>query len=271
MARDAATAMYRERPESLLTEAGSGSPVVFAHGTLMDRTMFEPQLRALSDEYRCVAYDLRARTEWYAPAYDLDDLVADCAAVLDALGEQSAVVAGMSMGGFMALRFALTHPERTRALVLIDAMATPHTEADRNTYAGMIETLEDTGTVDPALAEAVTHYLFGQTTLEKRPELVEQWVDRWATYPGAAIRNEVTSWLYRPGVADRLEEIDVPVLMIHGEEDASIAPERAEAMLESLPDAELTVIPGAGHSSNLERPEPATAAIRSFLEHLPEA
>lgn len=265
MSEDPATSMYRKRPGPLTTDVGDGPPVVFAHGTLMDRTMFAPQLSGLADAYRCVAYDLRARTEWYAPAYDLEDLANDCAALLDGIGEERAVVAGMSMGGFMALRFALQYPDRVAGLVLIDSMATPHTESERETYGDMVDSLPDRGTVEPHLAEAVTHYLFGETTLAERTDLVDRWLNRWQTYPGEAVYNEVHSWLDRPDVTDRLAEIEAPVLIVHGEEDASIAPERAEAMVDELPDAEFVTIPEAGHSSNLERPELVTEAIGSFL------
>lgn len=96
---DPATAMYRHRLETVAVDRGTGPPVVFSHGTLMDWTMFEPQLDALSEEYRTVAYNHRARTEQGHEPYDLDDLVADCEAVLDAAGIDSCVLAGMSMGG----------------------------------------------------------------------------------------------------------------------------------------------------------------------------
>ena len=267
MADDPATAMYRSRTDALTTDVGEGRPVVFAHGTLMDRTMFAPQLEALRDEYRAVAYDLRARTDRYAPGYDLWDLTDDCAALLDGIGEDSAVIAGMSMGGFMALRFALAHPERVDGLVLIDSMATPHPEAEREAFAELVAPFE--GNHEPApreITEGSAAELFGETTREERPELVESWVDRWATYPAAAVHNELHSWLGREDVTDRLSEIDVPTLIVHGEEDPSIAPSQAEPMLEQLPDAEMAVVPEAGHTSNLERPEPVNAAIRSFLD-----
>lgn len=90
MSDETATAMYRTRTDALTTDVGEGQPVVFAHGTLMGRTMFAPQLEALRDEYRGVAYDLRARTDRYAPGYDLWDLADDCAAVLDGIGEDFA-------------------------------------------------------------------------------------------------------------------------------------------------------------------------------------
>ncbi|ARS88982.1 alpha/beta fold hydrolase [Natrarchaeobaculum aegyptiacum] len=259
--------MYRTRTDAVTTDLGEGTPVVFAHGTLMDRTMFHPQLEALADEYRAVAYDLRARTDRYAPGYDLEDLADDCAAVLDGLGEERAIIGGMSMGGFMALRFALAYPDRVEGLVLIDSMASPHESAEQETYGQLVAPLE--GSEDPvprSLAEGVTGYLFGETTREENPDLVERWVDRWATYPGAAVYNELHSWLERPDVSDRLDEIDVPVLIVHGEEDPSIDPSRAEPMIDALPDARMELIPAAGHTSNLERPAPVTAAIRSFLD-----
>lgn len=262
-----ATEMYRTRLDALSTTVGRGPPVVFAHGTLMDRTMFAPQLGALSDGYRMTAYDLRARTDRYAPAYDLDDLADDCAAVLDELGEATATIAGMSMGGFMALRFALAYPDRTDALVLIDSMATPHDEADREAFRQVIEPLQGScRPVSRAFAEASTDHLFGETTRAKNPDLVETWVDRWCTYPGDAVYHELSSWLGREDVTDRLAEIDVPVLIVHGEADASIEPERAEPMLDELPDARMVVISDAGHTSNLERPGSVNDAIRSFLD-----
>ncbi|QCW03807.1 alpha/beta fold hydrolase [Natrinema pallidum] len=267
MSDETATAMYRTRTDALTTDVGEGQPVVFAHGTLMDRTMFAPQLEALRDGYRAVAYDLRARTDRYAPGYGLRELADDCDALLDGIGEDSAVIAGMSMGGFMGLRFALEYPERVDGLVLIDSMAAPHTAEERAVYGDLVEPLDGSHEATPReLADGVTGYLFGETTREENPELVETWVNRWATYPGAAVYHELHSWLDRPDVTDRLSEIDVPVLIVHGEEDPSIAPSRAEPMLEELPDAEMELIPEAGHTANLEGAEAANDAIRSFLD-----
>lgn len=261
--------MYRTRLDAVSTTVGEGPPVVFAHGTLMDRTMFAPQLDSLADGYRATAFDFRARTDRYAPGYDLWDLVEDSAAVLDGLGEESAVLVGMSMGGFTGLRFALEYPGRVDGLVLIDSMAALHEPNATETYRSMVEPLE--GQAEPVnrpLAEAAAQYLFGETTREENSELVDAWIDRWCTYSGDAVYHELHSWLDREDVTDRLPEIDVPVLIVHGEEDPSIPPERAEPMLDELPDARMSVIPEAGHTSNLENPEPVNEAIRSFLDEI---
>ncbi|AQL44207.1 alpha/beta hydrolase [Halorientalis sp. IM1011] len=265
---DPATRLYHHRTETVSEERGSGPAVVFAHGTLMDWTMFEPQLSALSDEYRTIAYNLRARTDRFQGPYDLDDLADDCRVLMDARDIDSCVLAGMSMGGFMALRFALRYPDMLDGIVLIDSMATPHDEAEREQYGDMVETAKSEGDVPDPMAEAVSHMLFGQTSIEERTDLVEHWKDRWLTYPGEAVHDEVKSWLHRPGVEDRLDEIDVPVLITHGAEDVSIEPERAEPMVDQLPDARMEVIPEAGHSSNTENPDAANAAIREFLEEV---
>jgi pimeloyl-ACP methyl ester carboxylesterase len=261
-----ATQLYRHRTETVSEERGSGPAIVFAHGTLMDWTMFEPQLQALSDDYRTIAYNLRARTDRFQGPYDLDDLAEDCRVLMDVKGIDSCVLAGMSMGGFMALRFALEYPDLLDGIVLIDSMATPHDEAEQEQYGDMVETAKAEGDVPDSMAEAVSHMLFGQTSIEERTDLVEHWKDRWLTYPGEAVHDEVNSWLHRPGVEDRLDEIDVPVLITHGAEDVSIEPERAEPMVDQLPDARMELIPEAGHSSNTENPEAANAAIREFLE-----
>ena len=262
---DRSVARYRNRADTVTSDRGSGPPVVLAHGTLMDRTMFEPQLDALSEEYRAVAYDLRARTDRWGGPYDLYDLADDCAALLDALDIESCVLGGMSMGGFMALRFADRYPDRVDGLLLIDTTAGPHDDAEIERYREMIETARETGEVTEQLAEVVKHILFGETTIERAPDLVDGWVDRWLTYPGEAVYHEVESWLERPDFTGELGGIDVPALVVHGEEDIALEPARSDGLLEEL-DARRELIPEAGHSSNLERPETVNATFRRFLE-----
>lgn len=263
-----ATKAYRERSETYATERGEGPPVVFSHGTAMDRTMFDPQLTALSDDYRVVAFDSRARTDQYAPPYDLYDLAEDCAAVLDGLHIDSCVLGGMSMGGFMALRFADRYPDRLEGLVMIDSIAAPHSPDEQELYGQMAEQVRSADVPPESLMDEAKHLLFGQTTNEENPELVEQWADRWRTYPPEAFYHEVHSWLDRPDFTDELADIDVPVLIVHGEEDVALEPERAEPMIDHLPDARMELIPEAGHSSNLENPEAANVAIREFLHEV---
>jgi pimeloyl-ACP methyl ester carboxylesterase len=260
-----AQAMYRHRTDTLVADRGSGPALLCLHGTLMDRTMFDPQAAALTDDYRVVAYDARARTDRYRGPYDLADLVADCRAVLDAVGLDSCVLAGMSMGGFVALRAALTHPDRVDGIVLLDSMGEAYTEAERAEYGEIVEGVRGSDRVPLAVAELSADLMFSERAHEEQPELVRHWVDRWHTYPGDAVADEIESWRTEPGVIDRLGDLDVPVLAIHGEDDQSIPPERARRTVEVL-GGRLETIPGAGHPANLERPDAVNPLLREFLD-----
>jgi 3-oxoadipate enol-lactonase len=104
---------------------GDGPPVILAHGFLMDHEMFVHQVAALRDRYRVITWDERGfgRTEYDGEPFTYWDSAADCLGLLDHLGIERAVVGGMSQGGFLSLRAALTAPERVRALILLDTQA----------------------------------------------------------------------------------------------------------------------------------------------------
>lgn len=263
---DPATAAYRERVDALVTDRGEGPPVLCLHGNLMDRTVFDPQVDALSDDYRVASMDLRARTDNWQGPYGIPDLVEDALAAMEGLGMERPVLAGMSMGGFTGLRLAVEHPDRLRGLVLVDSMASPHDDADQARYGGMADQLQGADAVPASLAEAAAHFLFGPTTFEERPALPERWIRRWQTYEPEAVYHEVYSWVDRPGVPDRLDELTTPTLVLHGEEDQSIAPERAAPVAEAAPDGRMVTLPDVGHTPTVEAPEATTDAIRSFLD-----
>jgi pimeloyl-ACP methyl ester carboxylesterase len=108
-----------------VVDRGEGAVVVLTHGSFMDHTMFAPQIEALEDRYRIIAYNHRARTDRWAETYNLGDLANDCRQVLDERGIEKCVLGGMSMGGFMAFEFARMWPERLHGLILIDTKAAP--------------------------------------------------------------------------------------------------------------------------------------------------
>ena len=263
-------AMYRYRTDTLVDDRGEGPVLLCLHGTLMDRTMFDPQAAALADEYRVVSYDLRARTDRWQGPYDLDDLVEDCRVVLDTLDVDSCVLAGMSMGGFVAVRFALAHLDRLDGLVLVDSMAEAYTEEERAEYGGLAEGARGADRMPLEMAEMSADLMFSERAHAEQADLVQHWVDRWHTYPGDAVAAEIESWRTEPGVLDELDAVDVPALAIHGEEDQSIPPERARRTVDALPQGRMELVPGAGHPSNLERPEEVTGHLRDFLAEVYE-
>ena len=250
-------------------EKGSGPAVVFSHGTLMDAAMFEPQLDHLAEcGYRAIAYNSRVLTGEPAP-HSLGDLVEDCRALIDDLGIGKCVLAGMSVGGFMALEFALAYPERLQGLVVIAATSKDYTTEERQAYHGQFDKLDVGGTVPRPFAEWVAPFCFGETTLARNKALADHWVERWSTtVPARAVLFQGRSWLDKDDITGRLAAVRVPALVVHGEEDVPLPIERAEAMANALPDATFLRVPEAGHSVNLESPSAVNAAMARFLGRL---
>ena len=250
-------------------EKGAGPAVVFSHGTLMDATMFAPQLDHLAERgYRAIAYNSRVLTGEPA-AHTLGDLVEDCRTLLDDLGIQTCVLAGMSVGAFMALEFALAHPERLRGLIVIAGTSKDYAPEEREAYRRQFDKLDVDGTVPRDLAEWVAPFCFGETTFERNPALVAHWVERWATtMPARAVLYQGRSWLDKEDITGRLAAVSLPALVVHGEEDVPLPIERAEAMADALPDATFARVARAGHSVNLEQPAVVNAAIARFLGRL---
>jgi len=250
-------------------EKGSGPAVVFSHGTLMDATMFDPQLDHLAERgYRAIACNSRTLTGKPGP-HTLGDLVEDCRALMDGLGIGKCVLAGMSVGAFMALEFALAHPERLQGLIVIAGTSLDYTADERKAYHGQFDKLDVDGMVPRDFAAWVAPFCFGETTLASNKALVAHWIERWATtVPARAVLFQGRSWLDKADITARLGAVRLPALVIHGEEDVPLPIERAQAMADALPDATFVRVPGAGHSVNLEQPAIVNAAIARFLGRL---
>lgn len=247
---------------------GSGPPVLFAHGFLMDLTMFEPQVEALAPEFRCVRVDARGFGRTPAPGpFDYWDLADDAVGLLDALRIGSAAFCGMSQGGFLSLRAALRHPERVRALVLIDSQAGVDDDETMAGYRQMFDTWMEHGPVDP-LVEEIARLILGENE-ELRREWIGRWRRRWEERPEEELARAAECLLGRDDVTDRLGEITCPALVVHGEEDEAMAMERAEELDAGLSGSVGIVrVEGAAHAPNLTHPGVVNPPLREFLaEH----
>jgi 3-oxoadipate enol-lactonase len=245
-------------------EAGSGPPVLLAHGLLMDRSMFADQVAALKDRYRVITPDLRGHGDSEHRAEDCSqwDLMEDHIALCNELGIDRAVFGGVSQGGFQSLRAALKYPERVAGLILIDTQAGPEDPVRSPMYEAFAELVGSEGWNEEIL-ESSTISMFGESASS---ELKEHWKKRWKASFGPEAPNTMRCVSRRDDITDRLGEIQAPAIVIHGEEDVAIEMEKAEELAEGLPNMiEFVKVPNAGHSSTVERPEPITEAIERFL------
>ncbi len=243
---------------------GDGPPVVLAHGFLMDSEMFAPQVEALRDRYRVITWDERGfgRTEFDGRPFTYWDSARDCLALMDHLGIERAVVGGMSQGGFLSLRAALLAPERVRALILLDTQAGTEHPDKVAAYQGMLDMWVAAGPVDE-LAGAVA------TIIIDDPDENPRWIAKWQARPKESLAEPGRCLLGRDDVTDRLGELTMPALVVHGTSDTAIEMPLAEALAAGLPGCDgVVAVPGA-HAANLTHPGPVNAAILDFLDRLP--
>jgi 3-oxoadipate enol-lactonase len=247
---------------------GSGLPLVLGHGFLMDSDMFAAQVKALSERHRVVTWDQRGhgRTESTDEAFSYWDSADDLAALLDHLRIDRAVLGGMSQGGFVALRFALRYPDRTAGLVLIDTQAGTE-DPDKMLQYDLMHDVWVTSGPNDQLLEMVAAIIIGN----QRPESAA-WIAKWKAREPGSLTRIYRTLMDRDDITDRLREITVPALVIHGTEDAAIDMSLAEALCRALPGGDAVVwIEGAGHDSSETHPSPVNLAIERFLARVDAA
>ncbi len=254
---------------------GEGIPVVFSCAFLTTHENFRAQVDPLvAAGARVILWDYRGHGASDAPpdpaAYTLDAVVDDLGRVLDwAAPGQRVVAAGLSLGGLVSLHFALRNRDRVRALLLIDSgpgfksaegVARWASQTERTAFM-----LEQRGMATYLEGKA------GTLAVGRRRELPA------ARAAAAAIEAQDEAALARfgrevvagiPGVIDDLTSLDLPALVLVGEEDDAYL-KAAEVLAARLPQAEKLVLPHAGHVCNLEEPDAFNAAVGSFLASLP--
>ncbi|MGA2065905.1 MAG: alpha/beta fold hydrolase [Thermoguttaceae bacterium] len=249
-----------------VSDQGSGRPLVLVHGFPLTHAIWDEQVRALAPGRRVLAPDLRGfgQSGVTPGRVTMDQFAHDLAAMLDALEvAEPVVLAGLSMGGYIAMRFFELYRRRLGGLVLCDTRAaadTPQAAAARRETAARVE-CEGPG----VLAEGMLPRLFSPATLARRPELVEslrQMIlggDPWGL--AAAARGLAD----RPDFTPLLPRIDLPVLVIVGSQDAISPPEEMGAIARAVPGARYVEIPAAGHMAPLEQPAAVSRALAEFL------
>ncbi len=250
-------------------DSGEGpETIVFAHGLLWDHRMFDAQVAALEDRYRCIRFDFRGQgqSEVTSDGYDMDTLTCDALALIEALDCAPVHFAGLSMGGFVGMRLAIRHPDLIRSLILMETTADTEPEENRGKYRKLNFIARWFG-LRP-VAGKVMPIMFGQTFLNDadRIEERERMKQRMIGNHRKGITRATSGVINRQGVYDQLPEIKAPTLILVGDEDTATVPEKSERMHARIPQSKLVIIPGAGHSSSIEQPDAVTDQINQFLD-----
>jgi 3-oxoadipate enol-lactonase len=248
--------------------ATNGFPVVMMHGFLFDQKLFDPQVQVLASKYRCVRFDARAfgKTRWDGKAFTLYDTARDCIALMNHLDIKQAVIVGMSQGGYTALRLALGHPERVRALVLMSTRAGNDNEETKAQYKTMRDTWKSVGPIEP-LIEGLATALLGPKEAPNMTYHWHRWLPQWKARTGDEIFHAMNNLIDRDDISSQVANIKAPTLVTHGSADIGIPLSCGEELKRLLPNSyDLIVAPGAAHAANYTHADIINPALINFLD-----
>ena len=241
-----------------------GAPwLVLSHSLACSVRMWDPQIAALKDQYRILAYDTRGHGASEAPAgaYTLEMLAVDLHDLLKNLNISTPHFCGLSMGGMIGQTFALKYPGAFRTLTLADTTSRYPAEA-APVWAERVRTAEAKG-MEP-LAQGTLERWFTEPFRKNNPAAVDAIRKLIVATPVAGYAGCCHA-LPKINVSARLKEIKCPILVIVGADDPGTPVTMAKEIHDNAPGSKLVVLPQAAHLANLEQPAGFTRALRDFL------
>jgi 3-oxoadipate enol-lactonase len=243
-------------------DAGDGPAVVLVHGHPFNRSMWAPQLAALTDRFRVIVPDLRGYGD--SPVtpgtVPMAELAADVSHLLDGKGIATAAAVGLSMGGLVVMELAAAQPDRWWAYGFIATTAARITETERAARLASARTLDEQG-MKP-VADEMAARLFGPSPGPGLEAAIMAMM--LATNPAgaaAAVRGRAE----RPDYQPVLSALRAPALVCTGDHDSYSTAEITRELAGCLPAPEVVLLAGAGHMPNLERPGEFNEHLLSFL------
>jgi 3-oxoadipate enol-lactonase len=248
------------------TDQGNGTPLVFIHAFPLSKTMWQQQVDALKDTYRVITIDLggHGESEIMLGNDSLDGYAKNVLHLLDHLEIAQAVFVGLSMGGYILFSIYRHYANRVKAMVLADTRAQADSEEGRAGRQSMAEVAFKDGA--PAIADIMLPKLLAPSTIQERPEIVEQVRQMILQTSTAGIVVDLVAMAARPDSTDLLSRITCPTLVIVGEDDQATPIAESQYITQRIPGSIFVTIPQAGHLSNFEEPAAFNQALKSFLE-----
>ncbi len=236
--------------------------MILLHGFFMDSRMFKHQVEKFKYNYRVITIDLRGfgQTNWVHEPFSLYDYVDDVISVADSLNIKDFILGGMSMGGYVALRLALKHSDRVKALLLMDTQA----DCDNPETVELFKQLRDNWSNEMARAQIVDSLL--PVIIGHDLDEVAFWRSVWMNYSVDSIKYPMNAMLERDEID--VSKITAPALVLHGSEDHGIPITAGEKLYHSLPNSYFVLVPQGNHASIMINHEYCNDSIVAFLRNV---
>jgi len=248
----------------------AGRALVFLHAFPLTAAMWEPQFALADDGWRVIAPDFAAAPLSGAPGAKaalptVDDYAGAVIDLLDALHIHDAVIAGLSMGGYVALAMFRHAPRYAQGLVLCDTRAEADTAQAVENRKKMQTLVREKG--PSAVADEMIPKVLGETTRATRPELAETVRALVLSSSSESIAGALNALMTRPDSTPLLADIHCPTLVVVGDEDTVTPRPLSETLQRGIAGSELATIPRAGHLSSIEQPDIFNQTLARFLAH----
>lgn len=245
--------------------------LVFSHSLLCNLRMFDAQVNALQQDYRCLSFDFRGqgKSSVSASGYDMDTLAEDAKSLIEEKKAGPCHFIGLSMGGFVGLRLAMRYPELLRSLVLMNTSHGPEDPKKVGKYRTLNFIARNFGF--KIVTSRVLAIMFGQTFLNNpaKQALKQQWKEILWSGHRIGVTRAVKGVTFRQGLADAdLQKIQTPTLIIAGEEDVATPPSKSELMRDLIPGARYELLPKVGHLSTIESPDLVNPLLQNFIKEV---
>ena len=249
-------------------DSGSGRPVILLHGYPFNRTLWDGQVSSLKDTFRVITPDLRGfgESETSAEPVTMARMAQDVAGLMDALDIPSAIIGGLSMGGYVVLSYYKQFPNRVAALLLADTRPQADTDEGKQQRAKQREQILREGmslTADSMLPKLLT-----PETISTRPDVVNSIRNMIMNTKPDGAAAALMGMATREDQSDLLRQISVPTLIVVGREDPITPVQDSQLMHELIPGSRLIILEDAAHVSNVEQARSFNGVLKSFLGKL---
>jgi 3-oxoadipate enol-lactonase len=243
-----------------------GLPVVFIHGFPFSHEMWEPQMNVMPNNIHAIAYDIRGHgsSEVGDGQFTIELFVDDLIALLDQLLIEKAVLCGLSLGGYIALRTFERHPDRVRGLILGDTKSEPDTNAVKIKRTNTMKEVKAAGV--ETFAENFVKAIFWEKTFERNPSVIAFIKQIICANSQRGICGTLLALAARTDTTPALSSINIPTCIIVGEHDKLTPPTDAQTMHTMIAGSELHILSHAAHMSNLENVQEFNERLMAFLK-----
>ena len=245
-------------------EKGTGKALVLVHGFPMDHRIWNDQLEGLCGVYRVIAVDLKGFGKSRSnEAFTIDSMADELVDFVKAVDAYPCFLAGLSMGGYIALSLAVRHPESLQGLIIVSSKSEADTPAGKEGRQKTAQLAQEKGSI--AVAEQMLPRVLTEETIKGNPELVGKMRQIMEACPANTIANASFAMRERADRTADLPGLNMPVLVVLGERDTLLPVNGGRKLAEACPNGRLVVVAGAGHVPCMENPKAMNGALAEFV------